>query len=71
MTWEDLFGNLLDNLGNSENPEEPPSDSDISCTKIYFTEASITITDGQTYNLNDILVIEPSNCTEKSYLVYK
>lgn len=65
MTWEDLFGNLLDNLGNSENPEEPPSDSDISCTRIYFTETSITITDGQTYNLNDILVIEPSNCTEK------
>lgn len=65
MTWEDLFGNLLDNLGNSENPEEPPSDSDISCTRIYFTEASITITDDQTYNLNDILVIEPSNCTEK------
>ena len=65
MNWEDLFGNLLDNLGNSENPEEPPSDSDISCTRIYFTEASITITDGQTYNLNNILVIEPSNCTEK------
>ena len=63
MSWEDLFNNLFDNLGNN-TPSGPESDV-VYCTGLSFSQTDIDLTVGDTYNLRSILKMEPENCTEE------
>ena len=36
----------------------------VSCTELYFTQNSVTVNEPDTFNLNSILVIKPTGCTD-------
>jgi uncharacterized coiled-coil DUF342 family protein len=81
LSWKELFDILLSRLNTPEEPtpkpepEEPtpepepepeePTPVEKPCTGIEFTKSSVTIIDGETYNLNEILVITPEDCTDE------